>query len=161
MYWLRSARWLLAALCLALAPVAASQEPTEPQEAVEAPRFHAGMWCALRSERRPDAPQPAAEEPDGVAEEADQQEVAEEEVGCDAGVAAALIGKDFKQGRLSLVGALGTKTLGIGGAWTFGHVGGRPLSLALGFVAPYDADGIYTDRRAVVLGATVSLLRGQ
>ena len=136
-------------------PTAAEVESISTQE--ERPsRWSAAGWCPLvSSERQDEKPEQSAEE----AHDEEGQEGAEgdEKVQCDAGFGAALIGKDFRQGRLSLVGVLGAKTLGFGGAWTFGRQGSHPLSVALGVVAPYDGEGVYVEEWAVALGATVAV----
>lgn len=162
-------RWLGRALAVALLalvlafPVAA--QPGSEDEPItaevleeEAPpaRWAMGAWCPVRSEGRRD--QSRDEPAEGEGEDQGQQEAGSEgELECDAGAAVALLGKDFRQGRLSLVGVLGAQSLGIGGAWTFGRQGGHPLSVAVGVVAPYDGSGIVADEWAFALGATVSV----
>lgn len=109
-----------------------------------------GAWCALRSEPKP--AEPTSEEPDGEAPEEDQEEVAPQEVGCDAGAAVALFSKSFSQGTASLIGALGTHSMGFGIAWT---VRRTRFSVAVGLAMPYDEGGIYSGEAEPVVGATV------
>lgn len=153
----------LLALLLAF-PVAAQpgseEEPVEvevvEEEAPEeAPRWSAGMWCPI-SERRGEV---AAERPSGGEGGEDGEQPAEQDQGlkCDAGVAASLLYRDFRQGRLSLVGVLGAQSLGIGGAWTFGRQGSHPLSVAVGVVMPYSGEGVFADEAVLAVGATVSV----
>lgn len=133
--------------------------PAAGQEEGAGSRIHAGAWCTFSDSEKQVSPDPAAELEggDGEGEEAegDQEDVAD--VGCDAGVAASLIGRDFRQGRLSLIGALGAKTVGVGAAWTFGRQGIYPMSVAVGVVAPYSGEGIHGDEWAVAVGATVAV----
>lgn len=157
-------RWAALVLVLVALPVAAQELDPEPEpvevEVVEEearPRFALAGWCPLRSGQREQAPDQAAEgEGAEEGEQVGEQAGDEEQLGCDAGVGYGLVGRDFAQGRLSLVGVLGAKSLGFGVAWTFGDWR-RPVSVALGLVAPYDQGGVYGDEAALAVGATVGV----
>lgn len=159
----RLAWCLLAVLAL---PVAAQpgteDEPVEVEVVEEEPgiasRLTAAGWCVLATREEAQQKGDSLETPDDGGEDETPVGESDDVVGCDFGIGAALLSRDFRQGRLSLVGVLGAKSLGIGGAWTFGRQGGRPLSVAVGLVAPYDSSGVYAGEWAVALGATVSVL---
>lgn len=118
---------LAAGLLVLLAVPAYAQEPPEP----EAPRIVAAAWCPVRSEDEPE----------------------EDDPGCDVGVGAALL----RHGRAALVGAIGTETVGLGGAWV-AHSGEQlTVAVAVGVVAPYDGDGLRADRASLAVGATFGI----
>lgn len=117
-----------------------------------ASKLTAGAWCVLAT-REDDVEQPAGD----AQEETLSPGGVEESIGCDGGVAASLIGKDFRQGRLSLVGVLGVRSLGVGAAWTFGRQGGHPLSVAIGVVMPYSGEGVFAGEAQLAIGATMAI----
>lgn len=148
------------------------REAAAPTSAVEPPpqalrsRWVAGAWCALRSSGGEQQPaDPAADGPSGGQGEngeddngsANTPRNEEHEIGCDVGAGMRLVGRCYSQGCVSLIGALGMKTVGFGVAWTVISVGDRPVSIAIGYAFPFDGEGIYSDVGAVVIGATVSV----
>lgn len=124
---------IIALILMAGVPVAAQDQPEqlpEPEVSEQAPIAAAG-WCSLR---------------DGEREE--------DEPGCDAGVAGSL--KRWE--RAALVAAIGSETLGLGGAWVLWRSPrGTTFAVAGGIIAPYDwEEGIDLSRWAPALGATLS-----
>lgn len=107
-----------------------AEEKTAPPESTH-PALTASAWCALR-----DRDEPAAEL----------------EPGCDAGLAAAF----YRHGRLALVGAIGTETVGLGAAWVVWSGDGPTVAVAGGVIAPYDGEGVYPREWAPALGVTMS-----
>lgn len=75
--------------------------------------------------------------------------------GCDIGMAASL----YEWRRLAAVAAIGTDTVGLGGAWIAQQGGeGRPtIAVSFGVVAPYDMTGISVSDWAIAVGATFGI----
>jgi hypothetical protein len=124
------------------------QEEVEPEPEPTHPRILAAGWCVVG-----DRGEPAPVEGGG-------EEVPEEDgVGCDLGVGAELVGRTFRQGRLSAVVVGGTKSIGAGVSWAWMEWD-RPVAVGVLIVAPFDSSGIYADGAAVALAATVGLFGG-
>lgn len=151
----RIARVIVGSLvAVAVAVPAGGQEGERPGS-----RMVAAYWCEVVSTspgRRDHAPDPATDGEGGQQEEQVGQEPDDEDVGCDGGLGLGLIGRDFSQGRLSLVAVVGSKSVGVGAAWTIGEWQ-RPVSVAVGLVAPFDSGGVYLEGAALAVGATVGL----
>lgn len=140
---MKRAAWALLVLLAAAAAAEDLGTPAEPLptkaevSAEEHPRLFAAGWCpVIRSSDN--------------AEETDP--------GCDVGAGAALV----RVKRLAWVAVVGTETVGTGAAWVAHHGQGErapTIAVAVGIVAPYDDRGIYADRWAVAVGATLSLAR--
>lgn len=104
--------------------------PAQAQEPPDPSPIAAAGWCALV---------------DGEEDEDDP--------GCDAGLAGAL----YRWERASLVAAIGSETVGLGGAWTLWvSDGGTAFAVAGGVIAPWDGEGIHVENLAPALGATLS-----
>lgn len=120
----------------------AAEEPDDTEDHEESPSITsshpaltASAWCAVR----------------------ERGDLAEHEPGCDQGLAASL----YRRGRLALVGASGTETVGLGAAWVVWSGDGPVVAVAVGAVAPYDGEGVYPREWAPALGVTVSWWRGR
>lgn len=85
----------------------------------------------------------------------------DDSIGCDFGIAASLFRPFPKRlPRLSVVGALGTKTLGAGLGWLIHRTdAGTAYGVALGAVAPWGPEGIDVSEWGLALGATLSITR--
>jgi hypothetical protein len=104
----------------------------------------ASVWCLIITDSGEEDP-PA--------------EDGETEDGCDAGIAASLF-RPKREPRFSVVGALGTWSVGIGAGWTFARSeSGTAYGVALGVVAPWDSRGVDVSEWGVAVGATLSLTR--
>lgn len=115
--------------------------PAEPPPAPDYMPVSPAAWCLVVDGY--DETDPEAEEPPG----------------CDAGIAAALY-RFKREPRLSIVGALGTWSLGPGIGWTFARSeSGTAYGVALGVVAPWDSRGVDVSEWGVAVGATLSLTR--
>lgn len=133
-------RWIATALLLILlsAPSLA-QEPAASAEPNYLPIAPAA-WCLIL-DTEPETPE------------------ADEDPGCDAGIAAVLYRFRFEP-RLSIVGALGTWSLGPGLGWTFYRsTTGTAYGVAVGLVVPWSEAGIDMGDPGVAVGATLSLAR--
>lgn len=130
----------LPALALLLAaPLAAQEAQPKPDTFPVAP----AAWCL-------------------VVDGKDEQTVdeGEEDPGCDVGVAAALY-RFPREPRASVVGALGTWSLGAGLGWTFHRSeSGTAYGVAGGVMVPWDGEGIHVEEWGWSLGATLSFRRG-
>lgn len=139
-----SAGRLLSAFLFLAAP-ALAQEPEAP---APFPVSAAG-WCQLS-----DGGDDPTEDPEAEATD-------EEPRGCDFGIAASLFQPFPKRlPRLSVVGALGTETLGAGLGWLIHRTdAGTAYGVALGAVAPWGPEGIDVSEWGLALGATLSITR--
>jgi hypothetical protein len=109
-------------------------------------------WCAVKSRKADVPPVPDPEEP------AVETLTPSTEVGCDIGAALRLWG--WAENRVVAVGVLGTESVGFGLAIVpYRPRSGMVGAVAVGIVAPYDAEGIYSDGVAVAVGATLSFVR--
>lgn len=138
--YLVAGRLLFASLLALLPTPALAQEPEPPAPFPIA----ASGWCVLTDSS--DDP-PADPEADSV--------------GCDFGVAASLA-RPFPERlpRLSVVGAIGTETLGAGLGWIFHRTpSGTAYGVALGAVAPWGPEGIEVSEWGLALGATLAFSR--
>lgn len=146
------------------------EQPLPVSPRVPSSRWVAGAWCALRSSSADSGGEqqtadPPAEGPSGSDGGDGQQDDDRppstvdgvDEIGCDVGAGMRLIGRCYSQGCISLIGALGMRTVGFGIAWTVTDIGDRPVSVAIGYALPFNGDGIYHDAGSIVLGATVSV----
>lgn len=140
---------------LAVALPAVGQEAAEERPS----RWAAAAWCPIVSGSEEQPPDPPAEG-EGV-EQGDQAgEVEQDEPGCDAGIGVDLIGRTWPSGRLSLVGVVGTRSVGAGVAWTVKDwFGPARVSVAAGIVAPFSDAGIQLEDHAFALGITLGLGR--
>lgn len=107
---------------------------SEAQAADAAPRLVAATWCPVRS-----------------------GEPVEGDVGCDAGLGAAL----YRKGRIFIAAVVGGKSVGGGLGWTAGKAGPVVVAVALGVVAPYDESGIDVGRASLAIGCTAGLGGGR
>lgn len=134
-------RALFALLALLLSAPALAQDPQPEPEQPDTFPVAPSAWCLVVD---------GEDEPQGE----------EEDPGCDAGVAAALY-RFQREPRASVVGALGTWSLGAGLGWTFHRSeAGTAYGVAGGIMVPWDGEGIHVNRWGWALGATVSFGRG-
>lgn len=131
--------------------IATDDEPAEP--ALEPPSMQAPVaaagWCALRTGKR-EAAAPASDEGEDAAPAAPKPP------GCDVGAGVAL----YRWHRLSIVAVIGAETVGGGVALVaYRPPSGPAIAVALGFVMPYDAGGVYAGELAPAIGMTLSFGR--
>lgn len=120
----------------------------EPEPPAPFPISAAG-WCRL-TDSTDDPPADPEAEP-----------ATDDSIGCDFGIAASLFQPFPKRlPRLSVVGALGTETLGAGlGLLIHRTEAGAAYGVALGAVAPWGPEGIDVSEWGLALGATLSITR--
>lgn len=121
---------------LAFLALSAAAPPPPAPDAGPPPVAAAG-WCAVYTD----------------------DDAAEDRLGCDVGVGAALI----QWRRAALVGLWGTESLGPGLSWTFYRPAEGPVwAVGLAVTVPWSLeDGIDIDRRSLVLGGTLSFTRAK
>lgn len=140
---LRAGLALLVLFVFLSAPPLAGQDPQPEPEQPDTFPVAPSVWC-LVVDSKDEQPEPQGEE---------------EDPGCDAGVAAALY-RFQREPRASVVGALGTWSLGAGLGWTFHRSeAGTAYGVAGGIMVPWDGEGIHVNRWGWALGATVSFGR--
>lgn len=120
---------------LALLAVPAPEPPPAPPEPEEPPRIAAALWCEIT----------------------EGEERAADDTACDGGLA----GRLFGRGPVSPVGFLGSRSLGMGLAWTLHRPESGPVfALGAGVAVPWSLqDGIDISDPALVAGVTVALAR--